>query len=1226
VHIIWENFDPAVSTFVERGLQSFAYVRKIINKEKILDSPPFTALFDGIREGEKKLTVSGLRGSARSFLLSLISKQINRTLIVIAPTEKEARDIYQDISFFVGDENKAFLYPAWDFFSTDMLAFQQDVELSRMEILCSFIMGKQAVVVVPLKALMQKVIPRKVLEAYIEIISIGDMIDRDNLVQKLSQGGYKKVTLVDEKGQFSLRGHVIDVFPPTALRPFRMEFTGDELESIREYDPASQRSTGELVDFTLSPAREVILSEERRQQAVENIKHRALELELPRMMKTHLVGMLENGLISSVNPMFLPLFYESLEETAGGSYSKTPTVSGKEYPAGSLGTLFDFVPENSILILDDLPAIEKAREDIENAIDRFLLKARGGEKFYLGKESFCPTEEAILRQSNNFQKVLLEGLHIMDSRHDENDAASSTIEIHTDTDWRPPPASPRPSEGDGLLKPLADTIKAWLHEGYLVQFLGTGQEEVERLDHLLEQYSLPVTRSSVSFAADVEGYRGTGRLVIREGKLTGGFRLPDLKLIVITEEEIFGKKIPRRRIRPAREGYFLKSFGDLKEGDYAVHTDHGIGVYRGLQKLVISAIENDFLLLEYQDYDKLYIPIDRLDQIQRYIGPEGMTTRIDKLGGSSWEAVKEKVKKSVREVAEELVSIYAAREVMDGHAFSPPDRIYDEFCSTFEYEETPDQSRSIEDVLLDMGHEKPMDRLVCGDAGFGKTEVALRASFRAAMEGKQVAILVPTTILAEQHFQTFSRRLKDYPVRVEVLNRLKTKKDQREIVDGINRGIVDIVIGTHRLLQKDIVFKDLGLVIIDEEQRFGVTHKEKLKKLRTLVDVLTLTATPIPRTLHLSLVGIRDLSIINTAPEDRLPVKTSVFEFSEDIIRDSIRQEINRNGQVFFLHDRVQSIYTMARLVEKLVPEARIGIVHGRMKGADIEDTMAKFVRGDYNCLVCTSIIASGLDIPTANTIIINRADRFGLAQLYQIRGRVGRSKEEAYACLLVPKGAMLSRDTQRRLRVIMDFTEPGSGFRLASNDLEIRGAGNILGTSQSGQIAAVGYELYTELMERTIREIRGEARPVEEAKPEIHLGLPAFIPEDYMPDVHRRLVTYKRLSMASTDEDTEKIREEIVDCYGFVPPELENLFEVIGIRNLLAVVKGKKMVYDGGNMLIDFSRESPVNPSRIIELARKKMAGIKLTPDFKLSVFMPDLRASDITRQAKELLKLLVN
>ena len=491
-------------------------MRKIINKEKNLDSPPFTALFDGIREGEKRLAVSGLRGSARSFLLSLISKHTERTLIVITPTEKEAKDIHQDISFFMGGEYNAFLYPPWDFFSTDIVAFQQDVELSRMEILCRFIMGKQSVVVVPLKALMQKVMPRKVLESYIETISVGDTIDRDNLVQKLSQGGYRRITLADEKGQFSLRGHVIDIFPPTALRPVRMEFIGDELESIREYEPASQRSTGELVDFTLTPARGVILSEERRQQAVENIKYRSLELELPRMVKTNLVGMLENGLISSVNPMYLPLFYESLEKAAGRSVSEPPAEAGRQYLAGAPGTLFDFLPENSILILDDLPAIEKELEDIENAIDRFLLKASGGEKLYLEKEFFYLTEAAILRQSDNFQKVLLEGLHIMDSRHDEDDAASSNIEIHADMDWRPPPASPRPREGDGLLKPLAEKIRGWLHEGYLVQFLGTGQEEVERLDHLLEQYSLPVTRSKASFAADVEAHRGNGLLVIRE--------------------------------------------------------------------------------------------------------------------------------------------------------------------------------------------------------------------------------------------------------------------------------------------------------------------------------------------------------------------------------------------------------------------------------------------------------------------------------------------------------------------------------------------------------------------------------------------------------------------------------------------------------------------------------------------------------------------------------------
>ncbi|HYA15301.1 MAG TPA: transcription-repair coupling factor [Syntrophales bacterium] len=1201
-------------------------MRKIVEKEKKIDSHPFTELFDRIIGGEKKVTISGLQGSAKSFLLSLISRRINKTLIVITPTEKEAKDIHQDMTFFLDSENKSLLYPPWDFFSTDMFTFQQDVELSRMEVLCHLLIRNLPVVVVPMKAMMQRVIPRKELNAYIETISIGDVIDRDDLVQKLSAGGFNRVTLVDEKGQFSLRGHVIDIFPPISAQPVRMEFIGDELESIRQFDPVSQRSTGELIDFILAPTRDVILTEDRRQQAIENIKYRAIEQELPRMTRTRLIEMIENDLISSINPMFLSLFYESLEKMSREIMSEPPSKAEKEDSRYALGMFFDYIPEDCAFIFDDFPAVEKAQEDTENDMDRFLLKARNEEKFYLEKDFYYLSKDAFLKQCANFAQVYLEGLHINREAPDENNSSVLHMNIQTDLDVKTAPTLQRLSEGEGLLKPIVEKIARWLHEGNLVTFLGTGQEEVERLDHLLKQYNLPVSRANTSFPADVEQHSGKGRLVVREGRVTEGFHLPDLKLVVITEEEVFGRKVTRRRTRHIREGFFLKSFGDLKEGDYAVHTDHGIGAYRGLQKLTIGEIENDFLLLEYLDGDKLYIPIDRLDQIQRYIGPEGFEPRIDKLGGSSWETVKEKVKKSVREVAEELVSIYAAREVMDGYSFSPPDRVYDEFCSTFEYEETPDQSRSIEDVLLDMGNDKPMDRLVCGDAGFGKTEVALRASFRAAMDGKQVAVLVPTTILAEQHFQTFSRRLRDYPVCVEVLNRLKTAAEQKKIVEGVNKGTVDIVVGTHRLLQSDIKFKDLGLVIIDEEQRFGVTHKEKLKKLRTLVDVLTLTATPIPRTLHLSLVGIRDLSIINTPPEDRLPIKTHVFEFNEDTIRDAIRQELDRSGQVFFLHDRVHSIYTMARFVEKLIPEARVGIVHGRMKGKDIEDAMAKFIRGDYNVLVCTSIIASGLDIPTANTIIINRADRFGLAQLYQIRGRVGRSKEEASAFLLVPKGAMLSRDTQRRLRVIMDFSEPGSGFRIASNDLEIRGAGNILGTSQSGQIAAVGYELYTELMERTIREIKGEKMPEDEAKPEIHLGLPAFIPEDYMPDVHRRLVTYKRLSMASTDEDLSRIREEIMDCYGFVPFEVENLLEVISIRNMLKVIRGKKMGYDGQSLFIDFHRDSPVNPSKIVELSRKKARGVKLTPDLKLIYFMPDLRTNEIIRQSRELIQKLIN
>lgn len=1189
-------------------------------------TPFFNNVLDGISRGDKRIRISGLQGSAKSFLISLISRRTQKPLIVIAPTEKDARNIRQNLSFFLHGDRGVLLYPPWDFFSVDMFSFQRDVELARMEVFHDLLWEKQAVIILPLKAIMQKVIPKKVFGNYTEKIAIGDIVNRNDLMCKLSEGGYQRVTLVDEKGQFSVRGHIVDIFPPAANYPRRMEFIGDELESIREFDPLSQRSISEMIEFIVLPAREVILTEERKNHAIENIKRRALELEIPRVTRTRLIEMIENDLISSVNPMFLPLFYESYAGiTKEGTDQCEDFHSEQEGLPETLSTLFDYMPDNALIIFDDFPLIEQVETDIENDIDRFLLKARREEKFYLEKNACYLTKERILHRCMDFQKIYLEGLHIESHGNEERNASVFDIKTYLNTDVAPSTTLQRPDGGDGLLSPLADKIRGWLHAGNLVTFLGTGQEEVHRIGHLLEQYNLPAARTDTPFASDLERHTGKGRLILKEGKITGGFHVPDLNLIVITDEEIFGRKAPRRRSKPAREGFFLKSFGDLKEGDYAVHTDHGIGLYRGLKKLSIGDIENDFLLLEYLEGDKLYIPVDRLDQIQRYIGPEDSVPRIDRLGGSSWEAVKEKVKKSVREVAEGLVSIYAAREVMDGYAFSPPDRSYDEFSSTFEYEETPDQSRSIEDVLQDMAEDKPMDRLVCGDAGFGKTEIALRASFKAAIDGKQVAILVPTTILAEQHFHTFSRRLKDYPLCVEVLNRLRSKAEQRKIVEGIQRGTVDIAIGTHRLLQSDIQFKDLGLVIIDEEQRFGVAHKEKLKKLRTLVDVLTLTATPIPRTLHLSLVGIRDLSIINTPPEDRLPVKTYVFEFNEDIIRDAIRQELGRGGQVFFLHDRVQSIYTIARLVEKLVPEAHIGVVHGRMKAKDIEDAMTKFIRQDNDVLVCTSIVASGLDIPTANTIIINRADRFGLAQLYQIRGRVGRSKEEACAYLLVPKGSMLSRDTQRRLQVIMEYSEPGSGFRIATNDLEIRGAGSILGTSQSGQIAAVGYELYTDLMEKTIRELKGEKMPEKEVKPEINLGVPAFIPDGYMPDVHRRLVTYKRLSMAGTDEDLIKIKDELVDCYGSIPPETENLIDIIYVRNLLAPLRVKRMRYDGEKMYIDFHPESPVNPSKIVDLTRRMGKGVTLSPDLKLTVPMPDLRARKIKEKARDLLQSLI-
>ncbi|PIV05360.1 MAG: transcription-repair coupling factor [Syntrophobacterales bacterium CG03_land_8_20_14_0_80_58_14] len=1177
-------------------------LRKIVEIKNNSGDPALRELLERLGRGEERIAVGGLEGAARAFVIALLFRHLRRPLIVIAPTEKDADACVRDLSLFLGGE-QAFLLPPWDLLTTDMFAFQRETELARLEVFHRLTYGGPAVVVVPIHALMQKVIPREILEDYVELVSVGDSRERDMFVQRLTEGGYGRVTLVEGKGEFSVRGNVIDLFSPPADHPYRLEFFGDELESIRSFDEATQRSLTELAEFRLFPAREVILTPARRERAVRNIRRRSNELELPRAVKDKLAEMIATGLGSAVNPLFHSLFYDA---------------AGNDDPEDQgLGTLFDYLPAGGLLVLDDPLAVALAQEKIENDLDRFILKAHDGERFHLEREAAYLTSTEVSGRLQEMRQLHLAGLSLGSGDDDRR-----PIRFYLERDIALGEAVRTEAEEAGLLMPLVEKIRGWLGEGKRVVFVCGGQECMQRTGQLLARYDLPIRKEAGPFLEGVETDGLPGALLLREGRISGGFHLPGMNLVVLSEEEIFGKKVLRRRVRPAREGYFLKSFGELGEGDFVVHTDHGIGRYRGLQKLTAGGIENDFLLIAYQENDRLYLPVDRIDQIQRYIGPDGFVPKVDKLGGSSWETVKERVKKSVREVAEELVSIYAAREVMERAAFAAPDRTYDEFCASFEFEETPDQAKAIEEIHLDMDGGKPMDRLICGDAGFGKTEVAMRASLRAALDGKQVAVLVPTTILAEQHHQTFTRRLKPYPIRVEVLNRFRTKAEQKEILDGLARGTVDIVIGTHRLLQKDVTFRNLGLVIIDEEQRFGVSHKEKLKKLRTLVDVLTLTATPIPRTLHLSLVGIRDLSIINTAPEDRLPVKTHVLEFNEEVIADAIRRELARNGQAFFLHDRVRSIFTMARLVQKLVPEAQVGVVHGRMKPTEIEGAMARFVRREDNVLVCTSIIGSGLDIPTANTIIINRADRFGLAQLYQIRGRVGRSKEEASAYLLVPKGAMLSRDAQKRLQVIMDFTEPGSGFRIASNDLEIRGAGNLLGISQSGHVSAVGYELYTELMDKAIREIKGEAAPEEEVRPEIHLGIPAFIPEAYMADEHRRLVTYKRVSLSSTDEELGGIRDELLDCYGLVPVEVENLLAVIGIRNLLKTLKGKKMGYDGRAMSVFLQEKSPVDPVRIIEIYRRKVRGVQLSPDLKLTIPMPGLTGAAVLTRARELLQ----
>ena len=1164
-------------------------------------------LLDLMDKETPAIDVHGLTSSARPFLTALLFDRLESPLTVICPTAREAAAFARDLALFLGKDT-VLHYPPLDFLSIDMFALQREEELARLNVLTQLQVDSRKIIVTCLAACMQKVMPEAEFQQYLKIISTGDMLLLEEFPAKLLAGGYVRVSLVENPGEFSLRGNILDIFPPTETDGLRLEMASDEIESIRRFDCSSQRSGLAVDAFVLGPAGEILIDEERLRRAVRNVKRRADDLDLSRDLRSRLTETLRQQSATSVNPIFLPLFYEEYDDRGSLGQQK-------------LSSVFDYLPQNTRFILNDPLAMDQAAQNAVANIDKLLYKTKASGKFYLESAGVYLEEETLKARLAGFKQIRLTGL-ALDVQ--ETLIPAVTLTAHPEKLIAEPLAIEVKEEA--LLRRTADKIKIWLASGMSVFFISPTPEDTARMQHLLTGYHLPVRilPADGHLLTTVDDPGDVPSLFLREGKISGSFVFESLNVAFLSEEEIFVKKAIRRRLRPIREGYFLKSFGDLKEGDFVVHTDFGIGVYRGLQKITVGKIENDFLVIEYLEGDKLYLPVNALEKIQRYLGPDGYTPKIEKMGGASWDAVKERVKKSVRDVAEELVAIYAAREAMERKSFAPPDRIYEEFCATFEFEETPDQARAIEDIHADMDDVKPMDRLICGDAGFGKTEVALRAAFRAVMDGRQVALLAPTTILAEQHYATFSRRLADFPIRVEVLNRFKSAAELKKTIADLRLGKVDMVVGTHRLLQKDVEFKDLALVIIDEEQRFGVSHKEKLKKMRTLVDVLTLSATPIPRTLHLSLVGIRDLSIINTPPEERQPIKTYVLEFDEDTIKAAIEAELLRAGQVFFVHDRVRSIYSIAHLVQRLVPRAKVGVVHGQMKPSDIEKAMSQFIRREFDVLICTTIIGSGLDIPSANTIIINRADRFGLAQLYQIRGRVGRGNQEASAYLLLPVGALLSRDALKRLQAIKEFSEPGSGFRIAYNDLEIRGGGNLLGLSQAGHISAVGYELYTELMEKTVREIKGDPAPIEEALPEIQMGISAFLPEDYIADIHQRLILYKRISHASGAPDLDEIRSELMDCYGPLPQTAENLLRVIGIRNQLQPLRAKKMGYDGQYFYLYFRENSPIDPAKIIALSRKKIKDLRFTPDFKLFLPAKALTASEILDQAEGLLKML--
>jgi transcription-repair coupling factor (superfamily II helicase) len=1130
-------------------------------------------VLDDIKAERKNIEVSELWGASKALFLCGLRQETGRPLIIVTASEDTAASLLEDLAFFIekmppeeADTGKIEirLFPTWD-----LLPFEADSPDSRtmgerMRFLYSLVSGNPGMYVVPIQSLMQKLPPWELFVDSVRTITATTEIDPDILVSTLAATGYESASLVTRVGEFSRRGGIVDFFSPLHEQPVRIEFFGDTLESLRSFDPETQRSTIELREAVVLPVRELIIRDN-------GIEHFARTID-----NESLIGQVKEGTLPPGAEFLAPFFY-------------------------TMESLFRYLPDNSLII-----CLEP--DDVKREVETQSIKIKEGRQEELDEGRTLPeVSEFYLDQANLDQELAhfpvvasrLLGTGVDSVRMDTKSSSWLSVRLTKPITKDDQDTLRQPIEG--TMPGVVEKLRRLRDFNSVTIVCGT-DESAARLKKLFMEYGLGVAPASHLVTQDT----GPWPVTVTVGRLSEGFAWQELGLVFITEEEIFGRKIHRPTAVKHRTAPFLSTFKELKPGDFVVHTDYGVGEYQGLTHINVDGFETDFLSLRYEPDAKLYVPLYSLDKVQKYIGTEGIAPKLDRLGAPAWARTKEKVKKDIVEMARELVAIYAAREAQTRSSFTPPDNLYREFEAAFPYEETVDQEKAIEDVLADMQRPRPMDRVVCGDVGYGKTEVALRAAFKAVEDGLQVAVLVPTTLLADQHYRTFSERVTPFSLRVDMLSRFRTKSEQQETLRGLKSGIVDIVIGTHRLLQKDVAFKNLGLLVVDEEHKFGVKHKERIKEFKKLVDVLTLTATPIPRTLHMSLAGIRDLSIIQTPPLDRQAIQVVLARFGKRVIREAIMHELGRGGQVFFIQNRVQGIERMADFVQRLVPGARVGIAHGQLHEHEIEDVMTKFIAGTLNVLVTTTIIESGIDIPTANTIIINRADRFGLADLYQIKGRVGRSREKAYAYLLAPEDETLTDVARKRLRAIQELSELGAGFRIAAQDLETRGAGNLLGKQQSGHIAAVGIDLYTQMMEEAMAELRGEEIS---AEPDtiISMRASAFIPDDYIHDVSLRLAAYKEISSASDEVQLREIIDELRDRYGALPEPAANLFEIMNIK--LIAKKASVARIDAGKdrVNITFTAEANISPDRVMVLIKKSRGNTKLIPEYTLQITLPD-------------------
>lgn len=1147
-------------------------------------------------DAHKHAQVLGVDGAFAAAVIADMCRRIERPVILISPTQESAARLAADLNLFTHDARSVLeeadeehprdeiaLFPEFDIGPFHEASADRHITMQRLVTLERLLSDRPPLITVTsARAMMRRTISPAVMRRMTRTFQIEDELDNKSLRSYLSDCGYIEVPVVEDPGTFAIRGDIVDIFSPHAEYPMRLERWGDELAELRSFHPQTQRTIAEHDKLVVFPVRQEILDKPSVELAHERLYKLGAQCGTPLSSIKTMLADLRAGLHFIGIDAILPALHEEL------------------------GELTDFLSKDTLVVIvkpeATLTSMMQLWEKRER--ERAVWLEQEGLLFDVD-QYYVPPADFARWASTCWGRVDVSNVQVVPNTEELNlgladEEMTFSFRARGNDDLVRIRKSCHGVEH--MIKELATKLEDWTRRFGRISIACRTMSQVDRLEQLLTNFwggevrKLPTPihlgATHVAPAASVDIYHAP---------LSQGFRSQMLGACVIAGSEIFGARVANKvdASTAFSEQAAISHFRELSAGDLIVHVDFGIGRYLGLIHMNVEGVGSDFLQLEYAGGDKLYLPIYRLGRVQRYIGG-GDHVRLDKLGGNGWEKTKEKVKENIRAIAGDLLTLYAKREMAKGFAFSPPDDMYHEFENRFPFEETVDQGRAIIETIKDMQRIRPMDRLVCGDVGFGKTEVAIRAAMKAVLDGKQVAVLVPTTILAEQHQISFKKRMGDFGVVVECLSRFRTSKETKEIIERAEAGKVDVLVGTHRLLGKQVKFNELGLMIVDEEQRFGVVHKEKLKKLKNNIDVLTLTATPIPRTLQMSLLGIRDLSIIATPPHNRLAVRTHVAKFSDAIIREAIMRELGRGGQVFFVHNRVATIEEMATHLRELIPEARIGIGHGQMHESKLEEVMLSYIKGDINILLCSSIVESGLDIPNANTIIVNRADMFGLAQLYQLRGRVGRGKERAYAYLLIPARGKLSKDSEKRLEVIQTHTELGSGFHVASYDLEIRGAGNLLGDNQSGHVSSVGLDLYNDLLEEAVNDIRGE-EVEDDLEPEVNIAVETFIPDDYIPATSLRLMFYKRFSLARDLGELDEIYDEMVDRFGQAPGQVANLRQIVAIKIGLRQMRAQRLDAGPSAISIELDATTRLSPQAVLEMVEKSRGKLTLTAQMKL-------------------------